>query len=458
MLHAKFELDYCERLIKNGDWAELLRGIKRMDPADTADLLEALDANARDRLFELLDSEMASEVLVELDTPFVDDVVDDMPADKLADLADRMAPDDAVRILTDLDDEVKSAEVLAGMKVSSDVSEMMRYGRDSAGQLMTTEVFSLAAHCPIREVREALVNYEPTDPVFYVYAVEGKSGKLLGLASVKAVFTAGLNTTLADALEREYVYCHVNDDQEDVAHKFRKYDVWVMPVVDENHRLVGRITADDIMDVLHEEADEDLAALVGAPDIERDEDSPFAIARLRFPWLMVTMGAGLVNSIIIRSMLNVTANATFAIFVPAIMAMGGNTGMQSSAVTIRGIALGQQAYNRLAALIAREVSAGLLMGLACGAISGCVIWLFLTVTGADTGSLTAMQLGVTVGAAMFCSMGFASCFGAFVPMTLHRLGIDPAVAAGPFVTTSNDLSASLIYFFVCFLMLRSQAL
>ncbi|MDT8389192.1 MAG: magnesium transporter [Lentisphaeria bacterium] len=455
MPHVKLELDQCEHLIKNGDWAALLRAIQDMDPADTADLLEALDAKDRERLFKLLDSETASEVLVELDAPFVDDVVDDMPTDKLADLADRMAPDDAVRILTDLDDEEKSAEVLAGMKASGDVSGMMRYGCDSAGQLMTTEVFSMAADCPIRQVREALVNYEPTDPVFYVYAIDAETGKLLGLASVKAVFTAGLNATLRDALERDYVHCHVNEDQEHVAHKFRKYDVWVMPVVDENHRLVGRITADDIMDVLHEEADEDLAAMVGAPDIERDEDSPFAIARLRFPWLMVTMAAGLVNSIIIKSLLQVTANATLAIFVPAIMAMGGNTGMQSSAVTIRGIALGQRAYNRLGGLIVKEVSAGLLMGLACGMISGSVIWLFLTVTGADTGTLNAVRLGITVGAAMFCSMGFASSFGAFVPMTLNRLGIDPAVAAGPFVTTSNDLSASLIYFSVCFFMLRS---
>lgn len=455
MLHANLKPDHVEHLIKNDDWDDVLRGIQQMDPADAADLLEGLEEHARNRLFDRLDPETASDVLVELDSPVLDDVVDDMSADKLADLADYMAPDDAVRILTDLDDDAKSARVLAGMKESGDVTEMMGYGRDSAGQLMTTEVFSLSAGCSIRDAREALVHYEPTDPVFYVYAVDGNDGRLLGLASIKKVFTAGLNMALKDVLDRDYVYCHVDDDQEDVAHKFRKYDVWVMPVVDQKHRLVGRITADDIMDVFHEEADEDLAALVGAPDIERDEDSPITIARLRFPWLLVTMGAGLVNSVIIKSMLNVTGNATLAIFVPAVMAMGGNTGMQSSAVTIRGIALGQRAYDRLAGLIVREVSVGLLMGAACGTICGGAIGGFLRMTGADTGTISVMQLSVTVGFAMFCSMGFASCFGAFVPVTLHRLGIDPAVAAGPFVTTSNDLSSSLIYFLVCFLMLRA---
>lgn len=441
-------------LIRQGDWHKLVRLIQQMDPADTADLLEELASEDRDRLFELLDAEIASGVLVEMEAPYLDDVVEDMPAHKLAGLADHMAPDDVVRILTDMEDEERSAEILAEMKESGHVSEMLRYERDSAGQLMTTEFFAFDADAHIRDVREALVSYEPTDPVFFVYATEPSSGKLIGLASLKIVFAAPLEAKLRDVVETEYVYCNVDDDQEEVAHKFRKYDLWVMPVLDRNHRLVGRITADDIMDVLQEEAEEDLAALVGAPDLEKEEGSPLMIARLRLPWLLVTMGAGLVNSIVIKNMLNVTANATVAVFVPAIMAMGGNTGMQSAAVTVRGIALGQRAFSRMRSLVAREVAAGAVMGLACGFLTASLVFVALSLTGADTGNLAHGQLSMTVGLAMFCAMAFASCFGAIVPMTLHRLGADPAVAAGPFVTTSNDLSASVIYFFVCFVMLR----
>jgi magnesium transporter len=446
--HRRFD-----ELIRAEDWSALVRAIQHMDPADTADLLEEFEPATRDRIFRMLDAQVASDVLVEMEPPYLDDVVEELSAGQLADLADRMAPDDAVRILSDIDDEERSAEVLAGMKEREDISELLRYQDDSAGQLMTTEFVAFDADTPIREVREALVTHEPVDPVFYVYALDSASGRLLGLASVKTVFTAGLDARLGDTVETQYVYCGVDDDQEDVAHKFRKYDVWVMPVVDEHHRLVGRITADDIMDVLHEEADEDLAAMVGAPDIEKEEDSPIVIARLRLPWLLVTLATGLVNSVVLKSMLNVTANATLAIFIPAIMAMGGNTGMQSAAITVRGLALGQQPYKRLWPLMGREMAAGAVMGAACGLATGVVVYAVLAATGADTGGVFPARLAVTVAVAMFCAMSFASCFGTVVPMTLHRLGTDPAVAAGPFVTTSNDLSASLIYFSVCFLML-----
>ena len=164
------------------------------------------------------------------------------------------------------------------------------------------------------------------------------------------------------------------------------------------------------------------------------------------------MFAGLVNSIIIKTMLKTTGVAAIAIFVPAILAMGGNTGMQSSAVCIRGIALGERKYGKLLAIVWREVRVGMCLGSVCGVLTGLIIWCGLTVGRADTGALAPATLGMMVGIAMFNAMAFASSFGAVVPIVLHRLRIDPAVASGPFVTTSNDLSASTIYFLTCLLL------
>jgi magnesium transporter len=259
--------------------------------------------------------------------------------------------------------------------------------------------------------------------------------------------------TLAPLVHRKYVFSTTDEDQQEVARKFRKYDLWVMPVVDPEHRLVGRITADDVIDVVHEEADEDLAHLVGAPDIDEEEDSLIAITRMRLPWLLITMVAGMVNSIIIQKMMDVTTHETIAIFVPAILAMGGNTGMQSSAICIRGIALDEDKYDRLVGIAGREIRVGICLGLICGAMTGAIVWAIMTYITPAAASLPPLRLALTVGGAMCNAMAFASIFGSVVPVILHRFRIDPALASGPFITTSNDLSASLIYFLTCAVVL-----
>ena len=453
MGYEEISYEYIAELLDSGQMARARDLFVRMYPAYAADLLEALDPDKRDALFELLDDETASDVLVELETPFFDDVVEDIPSGKLADLADHMAPDDAVRFLGELDAD-QSAEILAEMEDGSQVSELLRYPEDSAGSIMTTEFCALPANATVHDAREALVPIELTDPVLNVYVVEPRTTKLLGVVTLRQLFTTHLDAILGDIATHDYVWADSLDDQEDVARKFRKYDCWVIPVVNAKHHLVGRITVDDIMDVLHEEADEDLAHMVGAPDIDRETDSPIAIARLRLPWLMITMFAGLLNSLIIKQILDVTNVVAVAIFVPAIMTMSGDTGIQSAAVAIRGIALGYKAYDRLRQIVTREIVVGVIMGLICGCLTGTIVWLALSMTGVDTSGLNPAYLATAVGLAMSNAMIFASCYGSVVPVLLHRLGVDPAVASGPFVTTSNDLSASLIYFLTCIIILR----
>lgn len=444
------------RLLDAGELEQVHRELVGMDPADVADLLESIDDDEhREMVFELLDAETASDVLVELEPPFVDDVVEDMSSDQLAQLAERMAPDDAVQFLENFNAE-DSAKILAEMSDPAVLAELLKHKEDTAGQIMTTELFSVTADLTVQETRHRLVPLEPTDPVFYVYVCEPDTNRLLGMVSLKELYQAAPTAIMEEITRPDFIFATTSEDQEDVARKFRKYDLWVIPVVDSLNRLVGRITVDDIMDVIHEEANEDLARMVGAPDIETDEDSPLLIARLRLPWLLVTMAAGLVNSVIIRRLLDVTGDAyavTLAVFIPAVMAMGGNTGIQSSAVAIRGIALGHKGYNRLVQIIWREIRVGITLGLVCGTLTGMIVAMVVGTFAMHSVSINPGRLGLVVGLAMGNGMAFASCYGSIVPVLLHRMKVDPAVASGPFVTTSTDISAALIYFATCVTLL-----
>ncbi|MFO7821997.1 MAG: magnesium transporter [Lentisphaeria bacterium] len=441
-----------ESLIRQERWQELYRRLKNMDPADTADLLEGVGSDKRETVFAMLDPATASDVLVELEPSYIDDLIEDMEALKLARIADEMAPDDAADFIGDMDEELQP-RVLAQMKASDEIRDLLEYKEDSAGHIMTTEFCSVSPDYTVKETREVLMPLELTDPVLNIYVVDDPSGRLAGIVNLQTLFTSPPQQRVKEIMETDFVCCYADEDQEEVARKFRKYDAWVMPVVNRSLKMLGRITVDDIIDVMREEADEDLAFMVGAPDIEAETASPLQIARLRLPWLLITMVAGLVNSIIIKSMLNVTDIAAIAIFVPAIMAMGGNTGIQSSAVAIRGIALGYKTYSRLVPIVGREILVGAALGIVCGTVTGLLVVNALTFSGVELGGPSAGSLALTVGVAMGNAMVFATCFGAVVPLLLNRLGIDPAVASGPFVTTANDLSASLIYFLTCVLFL-----
>jgi magnesium transporter len=341
------------------------------------------------------------------------------------------------------------------MEEGDAVASLLPYPEDSAGHVMTTEVCALPRIATVADAREAVAATESADPYFYIFVVDDlNERRLLGLLPVVDLLAADPDQTVESLAKKDFISCSVDEDQEEVARKCRKYDLWVLPVLTAEGRLAGRITVDDVMDVVHDEADEDLARMVGAPDIDEEEDSPLRIVRLRLPWLVITVFAGIANSVIVTKMLAVVDNiVAVAVFVPVILAMGGNTGMQSSAIAVRGIALGASRYRRLLRLAAREVFVGGCLGVCCGALAAGLVWSVLVLTGAETGGIPPARVAFAVGVAMALAMAFASSFGSIFPILLHRLKIDPAVASGPFVTTSNDLSSAAIYFLACFLLL-----
>lgn len=441
-------------LAAGGDSDALRKAALDLDPADVAEFLTDLPAEKRAPFYKCLPPKFQAEVMGELDPHYVEQLLEGLPEARIARLAEIMPPDDSADMLAELEDD-QSERVLAKLEPEDReaIKELMDHDEESAGHIMTTEFFAAPGNIRVRDVRAELVGKEFVDPLLYVFVLEPETEVLRGVIKLIRLFTAPPDTLLEALIERDVIAVPPDEDQESVARKFQKYDLWVMPVVDASGHMLGRITVDDIMDVIEDEADEDLAIRLGAPDIDEDDESPVRIAGKRLPWLLITMFAGLLNSIVIKSMMEVTNIVAIAVFVPAILAMGGNTGMQASTVSVRGLALGEERYLRVWKTALREVMVGLSLGTVCGILTGVTVCAILHLTGAETGHLPIPALGFIVGLSMANAMIFASSFGCVAPIALSRLGADPAIAAGPFITTFNDLSASLIYFLTCVALL-----
>jgi magnesium transporter len=243
-------------------------------------------------------------------------------------------------------------------------------------------------------------------------------------------------------------------DQEEVARLMNKYDLTVVPVVDAEGRLVGRVTADDVIDVMEEEASEDIFRLAGSDDAELESTSLLKSCMVRLPWLFITLFGGFITSLILRHFHGYISHVfVLAVFVPTVLAMGGNTGIQSSILVVRSIALGGLKGRSVIGLVLRELMIGASMGVVCGSVIG--LWSHFLIAGGQPALVTSVQLAGVVAVALFSAMTFAAVFGALVPIVLDRVGVDPAVAAGPFITIANDISALLIYFGITMLLIQA---
>ena len=450
----KFNKKAFLKLLKNRQFDELRTTIALTDPADLADIFEELDSENVEQAFAILDNETASEVIVEMETGDVEDVVEHLPPARLAGMLREMAPDDAADFFNELDQDDQD-EILPYLNNNEreKLKELTEYEEDTAGGLMTPELCAVASSATVEQAINAMTKAEFSDPITMVFVVDNQH-HLVGSIHISDLIAKPCKEKISDVADKDVISAHVDDSSQDIALDFRKYDLYVMPVVDYDDKLVGRITADDVMDVMDEEAADDIAKLAGAPDIETKENSPTAIVRLRLPWLMITMFAGTLVSLIVQRIVNINGAENLAAFVPVILAMGGNTGMQASAVTIRSIALGEIELDRLMTVFGRELMVGALMGITCGILAGLIVWLNLSVFGNATASTPMLRLMIIVGISMFIAMTFAAFTGTILPIVLNQFKIDPAVATGPFVTTGNDLSASLIYLGMCSTLLN----
>ena len=442
-----------QQLLEEKKFDELRLKFAHTDPADVADVLDELESDELEKVFSILDNEVASEVLSEMDSDEIEDFIESIPPSRLAKVMEEMAPDDAADLFNELDVREQNRILhFFDPEKKKEIQELAHYDEETAGGLMTPEFCAVSSEATVQQAISALAEADYSDPITSVFVID-KNGRLAGNINISELISKSGKALVKDVVDPEPVFAVVDDDREEIAHKVRKYDLLVIPVVDHDRKLIGRITVDDIIDAIDEEAAEDMAHMAGAPDIEFNESSPLSIVRLRLPWLLVTMVTGTIVSFVVQKITGIERAVCLVAFIPVILGMGGNTGMQATAVTVRSIALGEIKFSSLAGVFRREMLVGAIMGTVCSIIISGVVWVNLTYFSHHSPDISLLRLIAVVGSSMFSAMTFAALTGTVLPIVLHHFKIDPAVASGPFVSTGNDLSASLIYLFMCYLLL-----
>ena len=430
-----------ERLLRKGANAHLIRILEKTHPADTAYLFKLLSEKSSQAIIERLPDELAAEVLSEMDSGFRGEFLQHLEIERLVKILSAMANDDVADILSDMPDEqrVRLLEMMSD-EDTEDVSELLSYPDDTAGRIMTMDYLALpevmSAQTAVQEVRKA----SQSEMVFYVYVTD-EIGRLTGVLSLRQLVTAPNETSLSEIMTRDVVSVHVSTDQEEVARIVSRYNLLALPVVDQEGMLVGIITVDDVIDVLREEATEDILKMAGTSGEEVSSFSVMKSARVRLPWLFASWIGGVAAiQIISRFEIhfgdNIKLFAALAAFIPIIMGMGGNIGTQSLSITVRGLATGRLDPQLLWRVVFKETRVGMLLGMAYGMLLALVGWVFNN----------DMIIGLTVGIAICANMTLAAVVGTFLPLLAVKLRIDPAVASGPFVTTSIDIIGVTLYF------------
>ena len=412
--------------------------IIHLHPADIAEIIDELDTEEAKFVFAHLDDERQGEVLLELEDDVREGFIQTFDSKQIATQLENLDSDDAVDILGELPVN-RQLEVIAEMdeEDAAELVELLNYDESSAGGLMQTEFIRAnidwsVTRCVVELRRQA----EDVEKVYTIYVVD-KSDRLVGILSLKSLLFANQKTLIKDLYkETNVMSVTTNTDGEEVARIMDKYDLVSIPVVDLQKKLVGRITIDDIVDLIREEADRDFQMASGISENIESSASIWRLSRARLPWLFIGMFGGILGAQVIGNFeIQIGQIPALAFFIPLVAAMGGNVGVQSSAVVVQSLANGTNQFSSILSRVKKEASLGLLNGLICGVVIFLVTWLLETPT-----------LGITVSLSLFTVIVFAAILGTLIPLILHRYGIDPAVATGPFITTMNDVVGLFIYF------------
>jgi magnesium transporter len=438
------------RLLRRGANKQLLNIIKKTHMADLSIVFENLTPPNQEKLFKLLDnpddigllfSHLSEKTFVE----FVK-IVD---FDKLVTVFDHMASDDAAELRGCLDEEL-SDKILSKMKKeeSYNVEQIMSYEEDTAGSLMVKDYVALEEDVKAREVIEALQNkYLDVEMPFYIYVIDNY-GKLVGVSSLRQLVLESPDKPLKSFMATDIVSIKPYTDRDVVARLVSRYDFLAIPVVDDDNRIIGIVTVDDVIDILHETATEDMLKMAGVGEDYVETQSLLKGTRIRLPWLFASSLGGIANFFIIGRFESTLAQLTgLAAFIPIIMGMGGNIGTQSATIVVRGIATGRINIRDFVKIISRELGVGFILGVTYGGLIAAVAkFSFMA-------EPFSWALSVVVGGSILSSMTVAAFVGTAVPLIFHRLNIDPAVATGPFVTTTMDLISVYFYFTITRLLL-----
>jgi magnesium transporter len=430
-------MDDLEDLVRSRSDYLILNILQDLYPADIAHIINRVDTSEAEYIFKLIPMETASEVILELDETHRDHLLQTMSQPKLTELVGEMESDDAADIVAELPEE-KAEEVLETMNVedSSEVQELLRYDENTAGGIMAKEVAVVNARDTVKQaIRVVRKMAKEQKNIHSVYVVD-ENGVLLGAVPLQDLLVNTPNRRMYKLMNAEVISVTTDVDQEQVAQIFKRYDIVSLPVTDKAGKLLGRITVDDVVDVMEEEHEEDVARMVGSDADELERHSPAKIALLRLPWVLTTLSIEFLAGVVIHFFdATLSKIILLASFMPIISAISGNTGLQSAAIIVRGLATGHVDLNRWWNPIVRQFQTTLIIGSACGVVIGAIgaIW--------HGGAL----FGVVVGFSMFISINISGFVGTSVPMISKRLGFDPAITAGPFETAFQDVVGITIF-------------
>jgi magnesium transporter len=412
-----------------------------LHPTDQTEIFTSRHESERRRLYGYLSAEEFAGIFQGLELEQQSKIVQELELNYAAEMFSHMYADDVADFLGELDRK-EQERFLEKMTPEDreDVVDLLAYPEDSAGSIMTPEFISVSTKDRVADVMTRLKKEGPSaETIYYLYVVD-EAQKLVGVLSLRDLIVSPDHELVENVMGSRVVSVSASADREDVAEVIKKYDFLAVPVVTAKDKLVGIITVDDIMDVIEEETNEDigeLAAFIGATDLNI---SAFASARKRSPWIILLMFLGLITAGVIDQFEEtLEAIVILAAFIPLIMDSAGNTGTQSLAVVVRGLALGTIERAGLGQLLKREFGTGLMLGLICAVVIALAIPLFPFLEGS-------WMLGAIVGFSIFCALSVATIVGALIPLIINKLRIDPAVASGPFITTINDILGLLIYF------------
>ncbi|MBN2059377.1 MAG: magnesium transporter [Deltaproteobacteria bacterium] len=435
--------------IQNKDSQFLKKLIEELRPADVADLVEHLKSDERLYLFDLLEPEGAGDVLVEIESPVQESIINKLDNEVITDIVKGLDSDDAADLVGDLPaDRAREIIEKLGDTVSDEIERLLPYAEDTAGGIMALEYVSVNEHSTVQEAIDIIrEKREEVENLYYLWVVDD-SGKLVGVISLKDLVLEPPEKSVGEIMNPEVISTHLDRDQEEVAQLVKKYDLVTIPVVDDDHRLVGRITHDDIIDVLEDEVDEDISLMAGVMHQDIAEESFVKISRARLPWLIAGLIGGILAATVISQFeTSLEKILALSFFFPVIMAMGGNTGTQAATVAVRGLATGDISLMNIGKRLLMEMKVAFLNGLICGALLGVIVGVWLS----------DYRLGAIVAISLVIIILFSGFIGASVPLALKKLKVDPALATGPFVTTSNDIISLLIYLGLVTIFLRFYA-
>lgn len=410
-----------------------------LHPYDQAQFFEKVGPDSRQIIYQYLSPKEMAEIFqsIELDDDEYEPFLKEMDTTYAADMLSEMYADNAVDVLNELGkDQVASYLTIMDDESAQEIKDLLHYEEYTAGSIMTTEYVAIPENSTCRSAMTILRNAAPEAETIYYLFVVNDEHQLTGVVSLRDLIIAEEDTLIRSIRNERVVSVSVSEDQEEVARMIKDYDFLAVPVVDFQNHLLGIITVDDILDVLEEEANDDYSKLAAVSEMDTFDKGPLTAAKKRLPWLIILLFLGMFTANLMGIFEETLDQvAILAVFIPLIAGMAGNSGTQALAVAVRGIATGDIAEQSKLKLLMREAGTGLITGIICAFIGVGIVYF----------NQHDLLLGALVGAAIFGSIFVATLSGSFIPLLIHRMNIDPAVASGPFITTLNDIISILIY-------------